>query len=296
MKGRTPDPTYPRTREAVSLLVTLVLLQLLFFALVAGIGAAFDLELTEGALTLGVVNLAVFAVVIFRGWRRTGVPWSSVFPTGEFPVALLLPIGLAVLGGSVVLSEIDNLVRMVVPVSASMEEFFENLGTEESGVLASTFLFVIVAPLTEEYLFRGLILRGFLQHHSAKWAIAISALLFGLFHLNPWQFFPATIAGLLLGWLTLETGTLWPAILTHAANNGLSSWAQSIMPDIPGYSALNDEVALQPFWFDSAGLAVLAAGLWLLWRTLGSRQTREGVGAIPTGPPVEPEPDRPSPE
>jgi membrane protease YdiL (CAAX protease family) len=228
----------------------------------------------ENALTFGVVALLAFTVVILRGWRRTGVPWNSVFPLGKFPVALLLPMGLVFLGGSVVLSEVDNLVRTVVPVSPSMMEFFESLSIEEAGVLGSLFLMVIVAPFTEEFLFRGLILRGLLQHHSAKWAIVISALLFGLFHLNPWQGIPTTIAGLLLGWLTLETGTLWPAILIHAANNGLSSWDPSFMPEIPGYSSgLGDEVIFQPFWFDSLGLALLAAGLWLLWRTLKSRSS-----------------------
>lgn len=296
MKRRTPDPTYPGLKQAIGVLVKLLVFQVIFFVLVAGIGAAFGLDLTESALTIGVVNLLAFAVVIFPGWRRTGMPWSSVFPLGEFPAALLLPMALVILGGSVVLSEIDNLLRTVVPVSASMVEFFESLGTDEAGLVASMFVLVLVAPLTEEFLFRGLILRGLLQHHSARWAIAISALLFGLFHMNPWQFFPATIGGLLLGWITLETGTLWPAVLTHAANNSLSSWASSFMPEIPGYSTgISDEVTFQPLWFDSAGLAVLAAGLWLLWRTFGSGGPRGGW-AYAERPPVEPEPDRPAPE
>jgi len=277
MKGKTPDSSYPRLKEAVVLLVTLFVLQLIFFALVAGAGAAFGTDVPEmmaSAPTLVAVTLLAFTVVILRGWRRTGVPWSSVFPLGKFPVALLLPMGLVFLGGSVVLSEIDNLLRTVVPVSPSMAEFFENVSIEEAGVLGSLFLLVIVAPFTEEFLFRGLILRGLLHHHSAKWAIAISALLFGLFHGNPWQGIPATIGGLLLGWLTLETGTLWPALLIHATNNGLSSWAPSVLPEIPGFSTgLGDEVIYQPFWFDSLGLALLAAGLWLLWRTFKSRSS-----------------------
>ena len=285
MKSRTPDPTYPRLAEALVVLVMLLVFQTIFFAVVAGVGVAFGLDVGQSALTLGVINLLAFSAVVFWGWRRTGVAWSSVFPLVGFPAALILPMGLAVLGGSVVLSEIDNLFRTLLPISASMVEFFESLGTEEAGVLASTFVLVIVAPVTEEFLFRGLILRGLLQHHSARRAIVLSALLFGLSHMNPWQFLPTLFAGLLLAWLTVETGTLWPAILTHAGNNALSSWAPSFMPEIRGYSSgLSEEVTLQPLWFDFAGLSVLAAGLWLLWRGFGSAEPPPASGRTTESP------------
>ncbi len=296
MKSRTPDPTYPRLAQALVVLVMLLVFQTIFFAVVAGVGVAFGLNVSQSALTLGVINLLAFSAVVFWGWRRTGEPWSSVFPLVGFPAALLLPMGLVVLGGSVILSEIDNLFRTLVPISASMVEFLESLGTEEAGLLTSTFVLVMVAPLTEELLFRGLILRGLLQHHSARWAIVLSALLFGLSHMNPWQFLPTLFGGLLLAWLTLETGTLWPAILTHAANNALSSWAPSFLPEIPGYSSgLSEEVTLQPLWFDFAGLGVLAVGLWLVWRMFGSTELPP-AGRPATESPVDSDPAPPESE
>lgn len=293
MKKRTPDSTYPRLGQALVVLVMLLVVQTIFFAMVAVVGGAFGLGVSQSALTIGVVNLLAFSAVVYWGWRRTGVSWRSVFPLVGFPVGLLLPIGLVVLGGSVVLSEIDNLFRTVLPVSASVVEFFESLGTEEAGLLVSSFVLVMVAPVTEEFLFRGLILRGLRRHHSARWAIVISALMFGLSHMNPWQFFPTFFGGLLLAWLTLETGTLWPAILTHAANNALSSWVPSFLPEIPGYSSgLSEEVTLQPLWFDFAGLSVLAVGLWLVLRMIRSaespladgRTTKRPVGSAPAPP------------
>jgi hypothetical protein len=49
----------------------------------------------------------------------------------------------------------------------------------------------------------------------------MSALLFALFHLNPWQF-PATfILGLLLGWIMIRTDNILLAILGHSINNFL---------------------------------------------------------------------------
>jgi membrane protease YdiL (CAAX protease family) len=49
----------------------------------------------------------------------------------------------------------------------------------------AVFILVIMAPLTEETLCRGLILNGFLKNYSRRKAMIVSALLFALLHLNP---------------------------------------------------------------------------------------------------------------
>lgn len=82
----------------------------------------------------------------------------------------------------------------------------------------SMFLYVgVAAPIAEELLFRGLLLRS-IAPYSKKLAIVASALLFGLFHGNPIQT-PYTFAvGLVLGYAALEHGILW-AIALHLVNN-----------------------------------------------------------------------------
>ena len=47
----------------------------------------------------------------------------------------------------------------------------------------------------------------------------ISALIFGVIHLNPVQIVFGALYGLLLGWLTWRTGSLLPSIVVHVANN-----------------------------------------------------------------------------
>ena len=79
----------------------------------------------------------------------------------------------------------------------------------------------VVAPVIEELIFRGLLLNGFRKNYNGFVAVFMSALLFSLFHLNPWQM-PATfVLGLLLGWLMLRTNNILVAIIGHSINNAL---------------------------------------------------------------------------
>jgi hypothetical protein len=82
----------------------------------------------------------------------------------------------------------------------------------------------ILAPMAEEVVFRGAILRTLLQKWEDKrwWAIVISALLFALAHLNPAQMPHAFLMGLLLGWLYERSRSLIPSVVLHCANNTIA--------------------------------------------------------------------------
>ena len=82
----------------------------------------------------------------------------------------------------------------------------------------SMFLYAaILAPISEELLFRGYILRT-LQPYGKKFAVFGSAFLFGLFHGNLLQTPYAFLMGLLLGWVAVEYSAVW-AIVLHMFNN-----------------------------------------------------------------------------
>jgi len=72
---------------------------------------------------------------------------------------------------------------------------------------------LVVAPLTEEFLFRGLIFNGFRRHQGPRRAALMSGALFALFHMRllPYYF----LGGALLAALYDDTGSLWPPILMH---------------------------------------------------------------------------------
>ena len=75
----------------------------------------------------------------------------------------------------------------------------------------------LFAPVFEEILFRGLILRT-LEPYGKKFAILASAFLFGIFHGNPVQSPYAFAVGLVLGYVTVEYSLLW-AVALHVINN-----------------------------------------------------------------------------
>ncbi|MDE5641535.1 MAG: CPBP family intramembrane metalloprotease, partial [Bifidobacterium castoris] len=81
---------------------------------------------------------------------------------------------------------------------------------------------VVVAPLVEEWLFRKQII-GRLRRYGEKPAIVLSALFFGLFHLNLYQFFYAFGLGLLFGYVYTRTSRLRYSVALHMAINANSA-------------------------------------------------------------------------
>ena len=90
----------------------------------------------------------------------------------------------------------------------------------------------LLAPLVEEIVFRGAILRALLQRCGKAWvAIAISALLFAIAHMNPAQLPHAFLIGLLLGWMYYRTDSIIPGIVYHWINNSVAYVMYNLYPD-----------------------------------------------------------------
>lgn len=103
-----------------------------------------------------------------------------------------------------------------IPMPGSLQKLFERTFTKE----ASFFIMATVAaPLLEEILCRGIILKGLLKNYSPYKAILISAIFFSLIHLNPWQSIPAFFYGLFLGWIYFKTQSVVPGMVFHATLN-----------------------------------------------------------------------------
>ena len=100
----------------------------------------------------------------------------------------------------------------------------ENAANAAAGTEPLTFLMllysVLLAPLFEELLFRGLLFNQ-LRRYGRCFAILITALLFGLMHTNVLQLIAAVLLGLLLAWIR-ECYGLPYAILLHISNNALA--------------------------------------------------------------------------
>lgn len=78
----------------------------------------------------------------------------------------------------------------------------------------------LLAPVVEEIVFRGAILATLLGMMKNRWAaIALSAALFALVHMNLAQMPHAFLIGLIIGWMYSRTGSMVPGIVVHFVNN-----------------------------------------------------------------------------
>ena len=95
--------------------------------------------------------------------------------------------------------------------------------TSDGNILLNFISVSIFAPLFEEWLCRGMVLRGLLANRvKPVWAIVFSALFFAFIHLNPWQALPAFNIGCLMGYIYYRTGSLKLTMLIHFTNNTVS--------------------------------------------------------------------------
>lgn len=88
-----------------------------------------------------------------------------------------------------------------------------------------TISIVVIPPIVEEMMFRGMILQG-LRRFGDGFAVVASAALFGLYHGNFAQTVFAFLCGLVLGFAVIRTGSLLPAILIHMVNNASSVFVE----------------------------------------------------------------------
>jgi sodium transport system permease protein len=112
--------------------------------------------------------------------------------------------------------------RTLLPLFPGAREYAEELGRllgpHDTRVAVAVALLPAIA---EEVCFRGVVLAGLANSGRRSIAVVGSAVAFGLLHLQPFHVLTATVTGLVLGWATLESGSLLAGAAIHAANNGL---------------------------------------------------------------------------
>lgn len=159
--------------------------------------------------------------IFYFAWRKAGVPLKELFPYKSFNVLIIIPILFFLWAAQNLIGEVNILIDKTLPPPPWFWEMFNKIFESDYGIYGAILKVVIIAPVIEELIFRGVIMHGLMRNYSKFTAVFVSALLFALFHLNPWQF-PATfILGLILGILMLRTRSIYLCIIGHAINNGL---------------------------------------------------------------------------
>lgn len=222
----TPGPKTPPERHEnfPSAVESVFLFLALFFAeYLIGL-ALYDLR---SVLGLGMSQLTALVMVLGNGLVLSallhfkGMNYRSLLhPTSTSPWAtslFLVPLVVLLMPGLLLgLSSLVEGVEMLFPLSDAERAMFSQMDGQD---LAVALAVCVLAPVVEEMLFRGVVLRSFLRQYDRRQAIWGSALLFGVAHLNIYQFVVGLGMGLVLGWLYERSRSLIPCIALHAAYN-----------------------------------------------------------------------------
>ena len=194
-------------KPLLALLVFLIMQVLAGVAMVC-IGQRLDMRRSM-AICLGLANLGTLLAV--WGIFRRSAPMDGASAALGWKEHLLALVGCCF--GVVALdfcAEILDLPDMMVDI-------FIKLGSDPWGIVS----IAIIGPVAEEVLFRWGIMRHYMPGGAWR-AILISALAFGIIHMNPAQVPFAAAMGVMLGILYWRSGSIaWPIAL-HILNNSLA--------------------------------------------------------------------------
>ena len=122
------------------------------------------------------------------------------------------------------------------------------------------FVVAVLPAFAEEFAFRGVVL-GLLRPYGQTFAVVGSALVFGIMHGNIQQIPFAFAGGLVFGFVAVRTGSLWPTVLMHFLNNGLSVLQQYLSYELTDAGYLGFSYGLYVVF-----AAAVVLGVWWLLR------------------------------
>ena len=181
----------------------------------------------------------------------------------------------AVMFSTISLAFICEPLMKVLPQTPEWFEQIMNSILKNSPLWVTLISVSVFAPLFEEWLCRGIVLRGLLTKMNPAWAIIISAAFFAVLHMNPWQALPAFILGLLFGYVYYKTGSLKLTMLMHFTNNTMSA----IFSKIPQFEEAETFMDVMSPWAYAAVFAlsvIILAAVLLILRNIPLKGTAAG--------------------
>ena len=167
------------------------------------------------------------------------------------------------------LAEVGNLVQEVWPTSfdeLARRHRLINPKTWWAGV--STLLaLVLVAPVTEELLFRGWLLQDLKEQYGKTRALFWSSALFGLVHIEAAGILYAALGGLVLGAVALRTKSTLASIAMHAGVNALPLLLPTRLVRIEGFNTLSHRVEHISWWLLLLSVLGAAVALKIVWNS-----------------------------
>ncbi|MGV0755095.1 lysostaphin resistance A-like protein [Empedobacter brevis] len=190
---------------------------------IVSLPALFYKPLNHLLLPLGFLTGTVCAIIILLVLTQT--KFASIIQSIQHPftiIQLILSIACWIF-----LLPLAEVFTSLIPTTGPLEEIYKIFQNSFEMMLdykvAGFIMVCILAPVFEEIIFRGIILKGMLNFNiKPTIAILINGFVFGCAHMNPWQFIGAGILGIIFGIVYYRTKSLFLPILLHFLNNTLS--------------------------------------------------------------------------
>jgi uncharacterized protein len=174
---------------------------------------------------LGLAGALALSALLLWGYLLRGPAGTSA--TRRWAALRLRPLSGEVLGWTLaaipvvlLLSwSVGDLYTRAVPVPVESLNPFEAILATREGRLSIAVFAIAVAPIVEEFVFRGLIQWKLERRLGAVAGILAAAALFALVHALPWVLPLHLFLGTVFGFAVYATRSIWTGVILHAANN-----------------------------------------------------------------------------
>lgn len=209
-----PPPPEPGFGHGVWIAIKLQFIPIIVILPAAIAGTLLHRKLHEHPAVVLLGSLLAAVWVIRTYCRESGASLMDLAGPFLFPPKLLLVLAAGAIG--LLLLEIPLALKLMVrfPFLDPKLDF----GVDQSP-LSAFLLIVIAAPLTEELIYRGILLRGFAPRYGALRAAVAAGAIFSLAHVFLIRLPGMFIVGFLLSCVFLRIGSIWPGVFAHAFNN-----------------------------------------------------------------------------
>lgn len=186
-----------------------------------------------GSLLTGILQKMGSVSVGFGSFLGYVIQFSLVIIFGLFQRKIrspketrLLKFGLAKLDFVIILWGTIMVLATGVVIEPLLNLFPETYLDRLGNIMAAggwmMFTSIVIAPIMEEILFRGILQDALMRKYGVFVGILIASAVFGIVHLIPQQVVNAFMIGIVLGYIYYRTGALLPVILIHCINNAIS--------------------------------------------------------------------------
>lgn len=189
------------------------------FAALATVGATLS---ARGALgvTLAEAGCVLAPTLLYLGVRRTP---AAAIGLGRPPlVATAIALAAGAAASYLLAVGIETWLERVWPTPPELRQAMRRMVMPAAGarpLVVDLLTLALLPACAEELLFRGVVWEAWRPRLGAIGVLLATAIVFGLYHGSIHRFAPAALGGILIGVARAGSGSLWPAIAFHAANN-----------------------------------------------------------------------------